>query len=356
VAGAITVSNPNDWEDFSSVVLTDSFQDSNLKCTVTEPNGGVSVARSKSVTAQYSCSWTTSTPPTFSKNLNTATATWGSTYNTPDTTASGTATALWNGPTTSVNPSITIYDSFVTNPLGTVTYSQAPKSFIYTVTLNVLSGCFVYTNVVTSSVGSGATASVTVCSGWDATIGFWANVNGQALITSAGTVSGSTTCLLTAWLRNFNVNGGPYGAQISSTATCAQVASAVSTIVKATTGNVNQIRAQMMATMLASYFSQPGSNSLNAPTPIGNMLVDLTKICSNPSSTPCPASSQIDASVAFNNVHSDFVHNLILYVGNVAYNPTTSIYYQGSTTLIGDAATTFATINNGVAWVLKAPV
>src|SRR5207249_58590 len=88
------------------------------------------------------------------------------------------------------------------------------------------------------------------------------------------------TCNLTTWLRLF----APFQ-DLSSTATCSQVASYVYSIIKlanASGATMNaMVKAQDLATSLDVYFGGgPGGNPIGASTVIGNDLIDLTKVCS----------------------------------------------------------------------------
>src|SRR5206468_4926450 len=107
------------------------------------------------------------------------------------------------------------------------------------------------------------------------TIGFWQNKNGQAIITGGGSVSG--VCKSGTWLRQF----APFQ-DLSASATCNQVATYVTNIVKAANASgasMNaMLKAQMLATALDVYFSDPalGGNQINAAVPIGGLTIDLT--------------------------------------------------------------------------------
>src|SRR5213078_107583 len=68
--------------------------------------------------------------------------------------------------------------------------------------------------------------------------------------------------------------------------TCSQVATYVYNVIKAATCSTNgtcnlMLKAQDLATSLDVYFSDPalGSNKINAPSPVGLRLIDLTQIC-----------------------------------------------------------------------------
>jgi len=111
------------------------------------------------------------------------------------------------------------------------------------------------------------------------TMGFWQNKNGQ------GIISGVEQEKLGSWLRGFN----PF-----SDAPSTRLASYVSSIIKAATCSSSantcnlMLRAQMLATALDVYFSDPALggnkigafNGLGTKQPIvGGVMIDLTKIC-----------------------------------------------------------------------------
>jgi hypothetical protein len=110
------------------------------------------------------------------------------------------------------------------------------------------------------------------------TMGYWQNKNGQAIISGGASTNG--VCNSGTWLRQY----APFQ-DLGATATCSQVASYVYNIIKAANASgasMNaMLKAQMLATALDVYFSSTalGGNKINAPTPIGGVTIDLTKIC-----------------------------------------------------------------------------
>src|SRR5262249_48882621 len=146
VTGTITVTNPNDWE---SIVVNDADAvDNGGSCTV---NGGTSVT----VLAAKSASGTdVCTVASGASGENTATATWDAAAAfTPDGSASGQASFAFTTPTTRVNQTITVTDTFnnVTTTLGTLTATDgqpyASKTYTYSRTISVPQfGCVSYTN------------------------------------------------------------------------------------------------------------------------------------------------------------------------------------------------------------------
>ncbi|MCU0504425.1 MAG: hypothetical protein MUE82_01420 [Chloroflexi bacterium] len=176
VAGEITVTNPNDWQD---VVVDISDELPGGTCTVT---GGtdVTVPMGGSAVVSYECVFA-SDPGT---GTNTATATWdAATYWTPNGSASGTAGFTFGDPTNVIDECVFVTDSYA-GTLGTVCVGAAnPAVFTYsrTVPVPAASTCMSYDNTATFTTNdTGATGSasqtVTVCSyQYRLTPGYWKN-------------------------------------------------------------------------------------------------------------------------------------------------------------------------------------
>jgi len=312
--GTITVSNPNDFEDVTGVKVTDVI-DNGGTCTVT---GGtnLTVPAGQSVTLSYSCTY--GSAPSPRSGTNTATASWDKTAaSTPDGSAQGTASADFNNATVTVdNGIITVVDD-KTNPanpvtLGTVGYTDpSPKDFTYALTLNVpTTNCAKYTNTA-KIVETKQTASQTVevcgpAKTGALTMGYWQNKNGQ------GIISATNQANLGTWLKGYH----PF-----SDAPSSGLATYVYNIIKAancsgTTCNT-MLRAQMLATALDVYFSDPalGGNKINAPAPIGGVTIDLTKICQmiDGSGTGTCSSTYENVSGAFGGATSLTVLQMLTY-------------------------------------------
>jgi len=108
-------------------------------------------------------------------------------------------------------------------------------------------------------------------------MGFWLNRHGRNLITnSCGGTSGTS---LFTFLTQYN----PF--KDLTSATCSDIAAYVSRVMKVANSagpSMNaKLKAQMLATALDVYFSDPalGGNRINAPAPIGGVRIDLTRIC-----------------------------------------------------------------------------
>ncbi len=359
VTGKITVTNPNDWEAITADV-SDAV-DNGGTCNVSG-GSGVSVPASSSVTLDYTCTYASAPSP--SSGTNTATAKWDSTkFFTPDGSASGTADFTFGAPTNLVNQMVTVTDTFnsVTMTLGTLTATDtqpfASKAFTYSHTVNVPTfNCVTYPNTATIvETGQTAKASVEVCGPAKTgalTMGFWQNMNGQKIIANSGPSSG--TCALTTWLRQY----APFQ-DLSATAPCGSVGSTSSSnvvgyvynIIKAANASgasMNAIlKAQMLATALDVYFSDPGlgGNKINAPAPIGGVSIDLTKICTN-----IPTCSTFtNVSSAFGGATSKTVSQMLIYAASQSNVGGSNWYGQVKATqeLAKDA---FDAINNQVAF------
>jgi hypothetical protein len=147
----------------------------------------------------------------------------------------------------------------------------------------------------TTDTGATGTASktVTVCGPARTsalTIGFWKNTNGNSLIQNYCAPSGKTS--LASYLSGLGGGTGPYSDAASKS--CSALVTYVNTVIKgATSTNMNvMLRAQMLATALDVYFSDPAlgysttaSGKLKPPSafltggPLGGFIMDLTAIC-----------------------------------------------------------------------------
>lgn len=291
-SGNITVTNPNDWEAITANV-GDSLSDGGGSCSVTGGTG-VSVGASSHVTLPYSCTF--ALVPGTNSGVNTATATWdaGAAF-TPHGSASGTANYAFS--------SLTVKDTFnnVTSTLGTVTVPPGTATFTYSHSIPVPQfNCLDYTNTaVIVETSQSASRTVTVCGPLKTgalTMGFWQNNNGQGIIRTANQTN----------LGNFLRAYHPF-----SNAPSTGLATYVYNIIKvakctSTTATCNtMLRAQMLATALDVYFSDPalGGNRIGALTPIGGVLIDLTKI----------GTSMENVSAAFGGATSMTIFQMLAY-------------------------------------------
>jgi len=177
-------------------------------------------------------------------------------------------------------------------------------------------------------------------------MGFWQNKNGQGIISNC-----SGTGLRT-FLRGFL----PFQ-DLSATATPAQVATYVYNLIKAANASGTSmnpmLKAQMLATALDVYFSNPalGGNKINAPTPIGGLSVDLTKVCKMIDSTAGTATCSgiyQNVSAAFGGANCLTVSQALTCAASKS-NADGSVWYGQVKTTQELAKNTFDAINNGVA-------
>lgn len=172
----------------------------------------------------------------------------------------------------------------MTIPPGSATFT-----YLRTVNNSAPGTCTSYDNTATIvQTSQTASQTVTVCNinTGALTMGFWKNTNGQKIINNGASTGG--VCSSGTWLRQLN----PF-MDLSSTATCKQVATYVTTTIgSATCGGSTcnpMLRAQMLATALDVFFSTPGLggnqiggyNGLGGNQPaLGGVAIDLSHVCS----------------------------------------------------------------------------
>jgi hypothetical protein len=293
VTGTITVANHNTF-DVPGVSVTDAIDDPSADCAVIGGTNATILAEDEATFA-YSCAY--SQAPATASETNTATATWDAVG---DPSKGGLAAGSANfqlpfdfpaEPMRLVDDCVTVTDTNVTGPLGgaCVGTGAFPRQFTYSKTFAVpQAGCQSFGNTaafITNTTGTTRSAdkTVTVCGPARTgalTMGFWQNKNGQGLITGQ---AAKGACPSAAGLRQY----APFQ-DLGATATCAQVATYVTNVIKAalctsTTNTCNSmLKAQMLATALDVYFGGgPGGNPLGAPTPVGGVAIDLTRVCPN---------------------------------------------------------------------------
>jgi hypothetical protein len=179
------------------------------------------------------------------------------------------------------------------------------------------------------------------------TMGFWQNKNGQGIITGQ---AASGVCPSGTWLRQY----APFQ-DLSSSANCAAVATYVYNLIKGSGSNCGgatcnaMLKAQMMATALSVYFSDPalGGNKIGSPGAVGSLKIYLTHVC-----TDIPTcSSFVDASSAFGGASSMTVSQLLAYAASQS-NVGGSTWYGNVKATQVLAMDVFDAINNRVATVL----
>ncbi len=294
------------------------------------------------MTLNYLCTYASA--PSSSAGTNTGTASWDKVaYATPHGSATGMAALAFGSPTTTVNKTITVTDTFngITNTLGTVAGSDTlplSQTFHYARTVNVPAfNCLSYPNTATIvETGQSAGKTVTVCGPLKTgalTMGFWQNKNGQAIIT--GGLSTAGVCNSGTWLRQL----APFQ-DLGPAATCSQVAAYFTKVFNAAnaggTSMNPMLKAQMLATALDVYFSDPslGGNKIGAPAPIGGVTIDLTDI----------AGSE-NVSAAFGGATSMTALQMLSYAASQS-NAGGSTWYANVKAAQGLAKDAFDAINN----------
>jgi hypothetical protein len=338
VTGTITVSNPNDWQAVDLLSVTDSLS-SGESCTVTMDSGPVPAGGTLGGT--YSCP----TLASGASGINTVTVGWdAAAADTPSGSTTNTATYAFTTPSTTVNQTINVTDSYA-GALGTVTANDsapfASRAFTYSRTVPVPANtCVNYPNTATI-VQTGATASqgVRVCGAVTGglTMGFWQNKNGQGIIGKADQASLGT--FLTAY--------NPFKDQPASGKSWKDYTTAVIKAANASGASMNaMLKAQMLATALDVYFSSAASgNPIKAPAALGGVKVDLTQVCKNIAT--CTVFE--DTSSAFGGATSMTVGNLLAHASGQS-NAGGSVWYAQVKSTQELAKDTFDAINNAVAF------
>jgi hypothetical protein len=361
VSGTITVFNPN-FGDVTGVDVTDQLSDGTI-CTVT--GGSAATVTSGDNDFDYSCSLAALPAGPIT---NTATATWSAQSIDDGSLAAGSPSATVPVSFTAdlIDECVDVTDSFNgANPptaLGTVCVGDPnPKSFTYSHTVNVpASDCVSYSNTATFTTNDTATTgsasqTVTVCGPVRTgalTMGFWQNKNGQGIIKAQAATG---VCPSATWLRGY----APFQ-DLAATSTCAQTATYVYNVIKAATCTSSSktcnsmLKAQMLATALDVYFSDPalGGNRIGAPAPIGGVNIDLTKICSmidGSGGTATCSGSYKNVSSAFGGANALTVSQMLTYAASQSNVGGSTWYGQVKATQVL-AKDAFDAINNQVAF------
>lgn len=328
ISGTITVTNTNPIA--VDVTLGDG--------TCTLAHAALTVPANGTATSDYNCGFSSGASGT-----NTASATWATTGAMAGTTgsASGTANYAFVTPTTLVDDSATITDSFA----GTLGTTSATHVYTYTRTITATANaCTQYGNTATTTEGTTsqtttASQSVTICGRTTGglTIGYWSNKNGQAQITGAGSVPSTNICVLTSTLRAY----APFQ-DLSATASCATVNAYVQTVIKAANASGASMNAMLKAQMLATVLS------VNFTPSLGTKNIDLTYI-----NKPIGSTTFENTSSSFNGATSSTVNALLTYAASRSNLGGTQWYGQvkngsNSQELAKD---TFDAINNNVTFV-----
>jgi hypothetical protein len=356
VKGTIDVTNPNDWESIT-FNLADAVNNGG-SCSITGGGSNLTVAANSVGHFNYTCTY--GSAPSPAAGTNTATATWDSSaFSTPTGSAQGTASFAFGDPTTRVNQTTIVSDTYA-GILGTLTASDdlgnlTTHTYTYARTISIPQfDCLSYPNTASLSTGGSSSVTVTVCGPAKTgalTMGYWQNKNGQAIIKGGASTGG--VCNSGTWLRQY----APFQ-DLSSTANCTAVASYVTNVIKAANASgasMNaMLKAQMLATALDVYFSDSalGGNKIGAPAPIGGVDIDLTLICKmidNSSGSGTCSGTFENVSSAFGGATHLTVSAMLAYAASQSNVGGTVWYGQVKATqaLAKDA---FDAINNQVAF------
>jgi hypothetical protein len=372
VTGKITALNANS-RPITGVKITDELSVAGSDCSVI---GGDDVSLEPGSTEfQYTCTIPGSTVPTGVVS-NTAKIEWpAQTYG----LARGDDSYLFSPVTfteATIDDQVNVADTFngITTPLGAGTVppfdvgSSDTKTFTYkqTVPVPTYGPCVSYNNeaeFTTNTTGTKGKDSetVSVCSeGGARTMGFWQGPNGQSVITGSAATAGA--CDVGTYLRSLlgkstSTSVARVYGDLTVNSNCAAVATYVNGVIRsANAGNASMaamLRAQMLATALDVYFTDPANWTLaNAGRflnneKLGDRQVDLTKICSVGTSN-----CSIDARAAFGGTSPQKVSDLITYAAGQYTSMTNWYAATGGLTIAqlqSRAKDTFDTINNNLA-------
>ena len=355
VAGTISVTN---YDNFAHVGVTVSDNlDTNANCHV-DGGANATLPASSTTNFNYRCSYATP-PPEPSTHTNMAVISWPAIFgNGPTATGAVVQYIFPADPTTLVDNCVDVTDTLDGTPtaLGSTCVGGAndvngTTTFTYSRDIPMPDyGCVDHTNTATfttntSGTQGSASTTVTTCGPLYTgalTIGYWRNKNGQAIIQAAGPSVG--TCSLTPWLEQY----APFH-DVYSTASCNDVASyTTSTINNASAAGASMnamLKAQMLATALDVYFSDPtlGGNQINAPSPIGDVAVDLTKVCAD----PLLCSAYVDVTPAFGGAPGLTISQILSYAASQS-SPGGDPWYGNDKPTQELAKDAFDAINNQV--------
>ena len=346
VVGTISVFNPNDDGSVTLDGVTDDIGDPNATCIVDTTNG-LKVPAADTVAYPYECTWPPSVAPDPTSGDNTASASWLEQPVGDSTLAanSGTGTAAFTfDDDTEDNPKKIDDCTNVSDVLDGTSVPLSPDQVCETTQITATayfdvpkSGCVDHSNTATETPADEGdaksdSASVRICGpvGGEGTMGFWQNKNGQALIKAGSSTAG--VCNSGTYLRTY----APFQ-DLSATATCNQVATYVTNVIKA----ANASGASMNAMLKAQTLSTALDVSFNKVP--GNVLMDLTKV-----NKPIGSANYENVTAAFGGASSMTVSQMLTYAASKS-NAGGSVWYgqvKATQELAKDA---FDAINNGVA-------
>jgi hypothetical protein len=345
VKGTISVFNPNDDGSVTLDDVTDDIGDPNATCSVDTATNGLVVPAAATVEYTYECTF--DDPPDPTSGTNTASASWS------EQTVGG-ATLAANGGTgtaaftfddgTEDNPKKIDDCTDVSDVLDGTSVPLSPDQVCETTQITATayfdvpkSGCVDHSNTATETpVDEGDaesdSASVRICGpvGGEGTMGFWQNKNGQALIKAGSSTAG--VCNSATYLRTY----APFQ-DLSASATCNQVATYVTNIIKAANASGASMNAMLKAQMLSTALDV----SFNKVP--GNVLMDLTKV-----NKPIGSANYENVTAAFGGASSLTVSQMLTYAASKS-NVGGSVWYGQVKATQEQAKDAFDAINNGVA-------
>ena len=216
-------------------------------------------------------------------------------------------------------------------------------SFGYTASVLAAPGCVEYGSPISivgvdTGTARGAIAKVRACGITGARgMGYWQNKNGQAEISRARLEPDGRTCSLVPYLGALAPFKDVLQLNVKS---CAAVANWVSGVIRSPGSRgamPSMLRAQMLATALDVFFSRTG---------LGELDVDLARVCNQPASCASPSDPAPNGFVAAMAAFGDAAHlkvkDLLAYAASRLVNAT---WYDDMKTLQELAKDTFAAIN-----------
>jgi Tol biopolymer transport system component len=277
---------------------------------------------------------------------------------TPSPTVSPTAT---DTPTPTLSPTATDTPTLTPSPTPTHTPATSPTATATRTSTPTPAPTWTPTSTPTSTLAPTPTPRPTAtptplplgARTGALSMGFWNSPNGQRLIT-AGAAAKNGTCLSASWLRQY----APFQ-DLSSKAVCSAVATYTTRVVlaaKAAGASMNALlKAQMLATSLDVYFSEPllGGNGISAPVPVGAVRINLTDICTAvdaaDGSGTCGGVYE-NVAAAFGGSSSLTVTDMLLYAAGQA-NAGGSSWYANTKAVQELAKDAFDAIDNELAFV-----
>jgi hypothetical protein len=349
VTGTIHVTNPNNWESVPLTGVTDTI-DNGGTCVITSGDLHATLAAGATADLGYKCAYSTK-PDYAALFTNTAAVTWDKgAASTPDGSANGTATGHFSDVSPAIHDgSVNVTDTLGGN-LGKVSYTDpSPTSFTYNNIFQVPGhGCQSFPNTATFTTNDtgktgSASQTVQVCrtplKTGALTMGYWQNKNGQTQITTGTSTAG--VCDSGTFLRKYT----PFQ-DLSATATCAQVGTYVTNVIKAANASGATMNAMLKAQMLSTALD------VNFNSSIGSAKIDLTQVCKmidGSGGTATCSGTYENVSSAFGGATSMTVSDMLTFENSVS-NSGGSTWYGNVKATQQLAKDAFDAINNQVAF------